>query len=116
MKAFITGSHVYGTPREDSDVDLVVCADPETIDRLNELLNEFYDPDPDYGEDGFTCRLGKLNLIVAHEKSYETWKRSRDECIAIVEKALAPLDRARAVRIHNKNKRWYRRLWRWIVG
>lgn len=30
MNAFITGSHAYGTPREDSDIDLVVLVEDES--------------------------------------------------------------------------------------
>jgi hypothetical protein len=32
---FITGSHAYGTPRPDSDIDLVTLVNPNDRDKLN---------------------------------------------------------------------------------
>lgn len=35
--SFLTGSRVYGTPREDSDIDLVVLVHQEELDLLHKL-------------------------------------------------------------------------------
>ncbi len=48
MKAFITGSREYGTPRKDSDVDLVVHADRGLQRRIRKLLPQYVSGDPDY--------------------------------------------------------------------
>lgn len=54
MNAFITGSHAYGTPTEDSDVDLVIRCNDATACRLRELSD---DPTG-------AVRFGKLNLVL----------------------------------------------------
>ena len=74
MRAFITGSHAYGTPTEESDVDLVILVDWATLDKLNNLsekgLNESA---TDSGD--ISLRFGKLNLIcVADEAIFAAWK------------------------------------------
>ena len=73
-RAFLTGSHVYGTPRESSDVDLVVLIDRAELDRLRELLGD----DPEHNPYGASCgasiRIGKLNLIaVTSTAEYDRW-------------------------------------------
>lgn len=37
MKAFITGSRAYGTPREDSDLDLVILTTPAAKEILRKI-------------------------------------------------------------------------------
>ena len=62
MKSFITGSHIYGKPTSDSDIDLVIFVDQETKDKLIELSNTGKMP----------CRFGKLNLIFALFKNQDS--------------------------------------------
>lgn len=79
MAAFLTGSRAYGTPREDSDWDLVVCCDTDTHWQLryNGDANNPYAP----------TRFGRLNLIVLDDvEKFKTWKRVTEEL-----KARAPV-------------------------
>ena len=65
---FLTGSRVYGTPNEDSDIDLVVFGDPKTFNLLKLM------------QDGIknvfnNClRFGKLNIIYCTDPTdYSVW-------------------------------------------
>lgn len=87
--SFLTGSRVYGTPHEDSDVDLVVLVTEEEKQKLIEESDSGLLP----------CRYGLLNVIaVTSEAELQKWVNARDECIAS-----APIDRNAAVSIHKKH-------------
>lgn len=86
MNAFLTGSRVYGKPREDSDIDLVVLMEDESAETLIDLENEFGNVSQ-YGK-LFTnsLKFGNLNLIVCSSKEeFEAWKKGTkillDECM-----------------------------------
>lgn len=80
MNAFITGSRVYGIPREDSDIDLVVLVDETTRDNLRLLRDN---------HDAFKVTFGRLNLVlVTTTKEFEAWKQGTEEL-----KALSPVTR-----------------------
>ena len=66
MNSFITGSHVYGTPREDSDLDLVcLLATPQE----RALLQQHSE-----GE-GNVLRFGRLNIIAPEtEGEFAVWR------------------------------------------
>lgn len=76
MEAFITGSRAYGTPGEDSDIDLVIRCDEKTRDKLVELLA----PDDGYDDkDRIQVRSGKLNLMLCvDDDSFATWRDGTD--------------------------------------
>lgn len=58
---FITGSHAYGSPTEDSDIDLVVWAVGDTRAVLE--------------AGGYPIRFGKLNLIlVSDADQWNIWR------------------------------------------
>jgi len=84
MRAFITGSRVYGTPREDSDLDLVVLCD----DQAHELLHL-------HGADGALyapVRFANLNIIVLRDPAqFEAWRKTTENL-----KARAPVTREEA--------------------
>lgn len=88
--AFLTGSHAYGTPTDKSDVDLVVCASQETIDRLMDLVGV----PSDYGTGSGTLRIEDLNLILVSPELYEAWRRGTELLVA-----QAPVTRERAVEV-----------------
>lgn len=91
MKPFITGSQVYGTPTEQSDIDLVLSLSPEDI----ELLCHFADNGKcSAGADGGSLRFGQLNLIILQEHELEPWKAATDELIA-----RKPVSRDEAVKL-----------------
>lgn len=86
-KAFITGSRAYGTPTEDSDVDLVVLVDYETLDKLVELapdLPEFRNLDhyDHRSVEGASLKFGKLNIIaIAREELFDCWCKGTNDLI-----------------------------------
>ena len=64
MKAFITGSHAYGEPHADSDVDLVVRVDHDDLALLRELSGCRKGP----------IRFGTLNIIACvSDELYLAW-------------------------------------------
>lgn len=78
MNAFVTGSHAYGKPRPDSNLDLVVLADDETIGKF---AREF-DKSVDYGGDSLTIRQGAVNLILETSPAkFAAWKFGTEKLI-----------------------------------
>ena len=84
--AFLTGSRAYGTPREDSDIDLVVLVDEMELIHLMhlaELVESCECPASDAGPDAASIRFGKLNLIaVTTEHHWEIWRNGTIDLIA----------------------------------
>jgi hypothetical protein len=90
VEAFITGSRVYGTPTETSDLDLVVLMDRESRDTL---IKEF----------GLPIRCGKLNIIaLTDEVEMLAWKKAKEVCVAAAKSG--PITRDYAVEVH---KAWF---------
>ena len=89
MRAFLTGSQVYGQPRPDSDTDLVIFTDQETVDKLiEESDNKTY-----------PIKFGKLNLITTtNEIEYLAWLTAMLECKN--KSAEEPISRDEAISIH----------------
>lgn len=84
---FITGSHAYGEPRPDSDIDLVVWA--ETGSDTRNVLEE----------NGYPVRFGKLNLIlVDDEEQWQIWKRGTDQLVFQRDVDGKPISRDEAVK------------------
>lgn len=68
MNAFITGSHAYGTPRPDSDIDVVVLVDGVTEYMIHKM-SDVYD-----SKKQTPCVFGKLNLIFCTDPiSFTCW-------------------------------------------
>ena len=62
--ALLTGSRVYGTPTEESDVDMVVLMEPsEAIDLALAIGMEVSRAGPNHYP-GLQFKVGRLNLIV----------------------------------------------------
>lgn len=82
MKAFLTGSQVYGTPRPDSDIDLAVLMTSEDATRLCELAGK--DAMCAYRiEQGASIKFGNLNVLVfVDENQFRAWKEGTEELIA----------------------------------
>ena len=85
LRAFLTGSRVYGTPREDSDVDMVVFLSREEVVTLRGL-GEQLEPalgGYDVTTESFPLRFGRLNLLVClTEAAYNTWRAGTDALVA----------------------------------
>lgn len=94
--AILTGSRVYGTPRPDSDVDLVVYAGNGDFGLVEMIADKIAVQVPnygDYGSDTLCLRFGKLNLIL--ESDYAKFASWRDGTAQL--KARAPVTREEAV-------------------
>lgn len=95
MKAFITGSHAYGTPNSNSDVDLVILVGHADLEDLEKLGDKQYEvdrrpvggrTDSDPGTPGSeqhrtaSVRFGRLNLICATDPiAYGVWLKGTRE-------------------------------------
>ncbi len=81
FKAFLTGSHAYGIPRHDSDIDLVILVSEKDLEKLRvamECSGETHDPDdPMYiAAGGVPLRFGPLNLIACTNEAYfAAWRK-----------------------------------------
>lgn len=67
-EAFITGSRAYGTPRENSDLDLGVVVSAETAKVLRKMSESYH-----------KVVFGQLNLVLFEDNSaglvrYHAWK------------------------------------------
>lgn len=80
MISYITGSRAYGFPREDSDIDLVICASNYDVRRLWQLSRHF--------EGNKACTFGKLNLVLFDCENkidmarYERWTEVNKRLVA----------------------------------
>jgi hypothetical protein len=83
-RAFITGSHAYGTPEPDSDIDLCVLVDSDA--------DRFLWGNAAEGHSG-PLRFGKLNLVMFCVK--ERFTQWRDVTNKL--KARAPVTRDEAI-------------------
>ena len=79
MNAFMTGSHIYGTPTEDSDVDLVILMLPgDGLDFANLFQAEIERGKNNYPGAQFT--QGKLNIILCTDiEQFEIWEQGTRE-------------------------------------
>ena len=99
MNAFLTGSQIYGSPTENSDIDLVVSMDDENRARLWALVKDSekkanFNTDADYGGN-LNLQFGRLNLIVLKSDiEMANWKVG-----TVMLERQGPVSRARAVEV-----------------
>jgi len=106
MRAFLTGSRVYGIPTEESDVDLVVFMSPPDMISLAcfaDLIGGGDEHDKskqsDAGPLGATLRFGKLNIIVTtDEPGYHAWAAGTEELKAVG----SPVTRGMAIEVFKR--------------
>lgn len=95
IKAFCTGSRVYGEPRQDSDLDLVILVDPFTLNLLQSVA-EVDENELATGYAGsFTAclRFGKLNVLATTEVEYFlAWREGTEECMKLAGQRTADLN------------------------
>lgn len=97
MRAFATGSRVYGTPKVDSDIDLVIYVDKKT----EKLLRKYCDHNKPSDK---SIRFGRLNLILVNKMSqWDAWFLGTARL-----KKLSPVTRDQAIAEFTKLgiKRW----------
>lgn len=89
---FITGSVAYGTPTDESDVDLVALTDKFTMALLLRYLESDWDEYAGVPNLLSLC-FGRLNLLLTTEpKDYDIWRQGTEEL-----KERAPVMRDEAV-------------------
>lgn len=101
MKAFVTGSQVYGTPTQDSDIDLVVHVESKSFDLIysivfdqtnNEIEVDYELDEGEIGHQSMRIKFGKLDLIlVSSRKLFNAWKKGTNYL-----KSRKPVTRAQA--------------------
>ncbi len=86
-KSFLTGSRVYGTPKEDSDLDLCVFVTQAALEELRKMADKVGN------SRGDSLMFGKLNLLCFTKQSeFEAWHNATVELCCI-----APVSRDRAI-------------------
>lgn len=79
----MTGSRAYGTPREDSDIDLVVLITEQQLGKLVASCAIGETKNTTYNGDKTILRFGRLNLFcMTSFVRYDLWKKGTDELIA----------------------------------
>ena len=100
-KAFLTGSRAYGTPRADSDIDVVAMMSHT----LALLLVAFGEAPEGYEDDqGFlSVRFGMLNLMCCWEdEAFFAWADGTRELIERTEHGAMRVTRAEAVKLFTR--------------
>ena len=93
-KILLTGSRVYGTPTEKSDVDLVLLVSPALSDQLTFWCDD-EETENENSYDNSSVRYGKLNLLmVTKQIDFDVWKLGTE---LLIEEA--PVERDRAVEV-----------------
>jgi len=73
---------VYGTPTQESDIDLVVLLDDDNMKKLTGLAEQIGglgSPGGVHYEDGISLRFGRLNLLcVTSEKHFNVWLKGTE--------------------------------------
>jgi hypothetical protein len=90
--SFVTGSRAYGTPREDSDIDLAVCVSSKDLELL---MGGQPTGDAQYqeGTRSTSLRFGKLNLLAfVNRADFDAWMVANEML-----KKQRPVTRERAV-------------------
>lgn len=99
FKAVLTGSHAYGLPGKDSNVDLIVFVSKAELEKL--MPHATHDTNNDgsnAGEGGESLRFGKLNLLCfTNETVYSAWREATRKLAEI-----APVTREVAVDLIDK--------------
>ena len=95
MTAILTGSRAYGTPRGDSDTDLVVNVEPECLEALTASADSVCGDivGDKYPNASRALRFGRLNLICTTSNcQWDAWQVGTANC-----EKRKPLSRADAV-------------------
>ena len=111
MRAFITGSQLYGKPTPKSDIDLVVMVDYGDLCLLKSKADKIVEDSQGSagGPGSASMMFGKLNLLATTEEdAFAVWKLGTTKCINKArKKGLKPITRKEAVAIFSKMRRIY---------
>lgn len=93
MVGFITGSHAYGVPQPDSDLDVVLSVTPKEWDAFMSIT-DVTDPGNTTSPTP-TIRTGRLRIVLCSElrlPEYNLWRRGTDDL-----QARAPVSQEEAI-------------------
>ena len=101
MNAILTGSHAYGKPGPDSDVDLVVLMDPVGAADLARILGAEVSRSEPGRYPGVHFRTGRLNVIVeTRGEWFDVWVQGTRDLVmrrpVTREEACATFERLRS--------------------
>lgn len=88
MSAFLTGSRAYGTPREDSDIDLCLLMDEDEAEALIEFCGGWQEVSDSPYKGGMCLFMlthtgKKLNIILfVDSNQHRAWKDATKELMA----------------------------------
>ena len=102
MKILLSGSRVYGTPRADSDLDVVILAPAKSKDEaLLRSATVLHESSKEYdGANAQSRTAGDLNVILVRaDWLFDAWVRATDRCLSE-----APCSRDRAIEIHTEER------------
>lgn len=110
--ACLTGSQVYGAPRNDSDVDVVVMMPADVIEALQFLLPEFCGPTTDETISDralemtqLSLKCGKINIVaVSSPDDLAAWKAGTSQLFDESRQHGSPCDRERAIEVLRMHK------------
>jgi hypothetical protein len=89
---FLTGSRVYGTPTENSDLDVVVRCDQYVMAAIEALVGKSA---ADYDHESISVQCGPVNLhLCASDAEYDRWQQGTRSCAVV-----APIDRDTAKKL-----------------
>ena len=89
---FITGSRVYGSPTEDSDLDIVIRCDRYVAAVLESLIGKC---SSDYDHESVSVQCGRINLhLCTTDREYDRWRLGTRSC-----EVVAPIDRETAKKL-----------------
>lgn len=89
MNAFLTGSRAYGTPRTDSDTDIVMLMSEEDLQGLYQIHGpgDDVDEDPSFSTNNgkptnYSFKIGRANLIcMTDPEDFQAWKSATEVLI-----------------------------------
>lgn len=91
MNVFLTGSRAYGTPTDNSDVDLAIVVESADAERLAGLADRSRGS---ASSDWLSLYFGRLNLICLKPAAFDAWKAANEQL-----KAERPVTRDRAIEV-----------------
>ncbi len=92
QRPFITGSRAYGSPSENSDLDIVIRCDRFVAAVVESLIGKC---SSDYDHESVSVQCGKINLhLCTTDREYDRWKLGTRSC-----EVVAPVDRETAKKL-----------------
>jgi predicted nucleotidyltransferase len=95
LNAFLTGSHIYGDPGPDSDIDLVIKTDYETFQKLIQLCDQY--------EGRKSIKFGDLSIICCtSDDEFAMWRLGTSGIERLSHRKNKPYNKSMAKKILDK--------------